>query len=104
VSQPVEAPILTGPVSAWPTGTVIYSSHYAAPVVGTTTPVYGNAIAAPYSYTAAYPAPARRYVGLGTPGDFLFYGQPYGYPYDRWTWGAMSGRTGLDRYYYPPVP
>jgi hypothetical protein len=108
IQQPVVAragsPVLTGPVSAWPTGMVTYTSHYASPVVGSTAPVYGNAIVTTYSYTAVAPAPARYYVGLGTPGDFPFYGQPYGSPNDRWTWGYMSGERRLDRYYYPPVP
>jgi hypothetical protein len=43
----------------------------------------------PYSYWAAYPFPARGYVGYGT-NDFPFYGTAYGSPSDPWTWPAMS--------------
>jgi hypothetical protein len=49
----------------------------------------------PYSYYAAWPYPAREYVGYGF-NDFPFYGQPYGSPNDRWSWQSMS------RSYYAP--
>jgi hypothetical protein len=49
----------------------------------------------PYSYQAAWPFPARQYVGYGM-SDFPFYGQPYGSPSDRWSWQSMS------RSYYVP--
>jgi hypothetical protein len=49
----------------------------------------------PYSYYAAWPFPARQYVGYGT-SDFPFYGRPYGSPNDRWSWQSMS------RSYYVP--
>jgi hypothetical protein len=44
----------------------------------------------PYSYWAAFPNPAREYVGYGF-NDFPFYGDPYGKPTDRWSWQYMSG-------------
>ncbi|WP_169972650.1 hypothetical protein [Tautonia rosea] len=58
----------------------------------------------PYSYYAAFPNRARQYVPYGPNDVFPFYGTPYGQPYDRWTWDAMSGPpNALQRYYYPPV-
>jgi hypothetical protein len=59
-----------------------------------------------YSYYAAPPGfPARIYVGLGTVGDFPFYGQPYGRAYDRYSWSGMMGSPDprLVRYYSPPL-
>ena len=48
--------------------------------------------------------PARVYVSYGTNDLFPYGGQPYGHPYDRWTWSALSGPDErLYRYYYPPV-
>jgi hypothetical protein len=43
-------------------------------------------------------------VGYGS-NDFPFYGKPYGYPYDAWTWLYLSGGSygSLARYYYPPL-
>jgi hypothetical protein len=89
VSVPASAPVLAS-------APVVYSSSYVAP--------YSSSYVPPYSYYAADPYPARIYVGYGS-NDFPFYGQPYGYPTDKWSWAAMStGRFGgLARYYYPPV-
>ena len=58
----------------------------------------------PYSYFAAFPEPARQYVGFGN--DFPFYGRPYGHPYDRWTWQYLGNANveALTSYDYPPVP
>src|SRR5262249_52862408 len=50
----------------------------------------------PYSYYAAWPGPARSYVPYGPGDQFPFYGQPYGHPYDRWSWSYMRG--GYSRY------
>ncbi len=62
------------------------------------TPVY------PYSYFAAYPGPARVYVGYGESDIFPYGGQPYGHPYDKWSWSYLAGYPDvLARYYYPPV-
>ena len=60
----------------------------------------------PYSYYAAWPGPARGYVPYGPGDQFPFYGQPYGHPYDRWTWSYMGGgyNRSLARYFYPPIP
>jgi len=60
----------------------------------------------PYSYYAAWPWPARGYVPYGPGDQFPFYGQPYGHPYDRWTWPYMGGGYNryLARYDYPPIP
>jgi hypothetical protein len=61
--------------------------------------------AAPYSYYAARPPfPAREYVGFGS-NDFPFYGNPYGRPYDLWTWPYMLSDplAPLAHYYYAPV-
>lgn len=60
-----------------------------------------------YSYFAVPDGlPARLYAGLGTSDQFPYYGQPYGNPYDRWSWSNMTGfpPNRLVRYYYPPVP
>jgi hypothetical protein len=57
-----------------------------------------------YSYPAAYPFPAREYVPYGSGDGYPFYGDPYGHPYDRWTWTNLSGAGSQPaRYYYPPV-
>jgi hypothetical protein len=83
---------------------VSYSGWYLAPAYGQYGAWSSGTPILPYSYYAAYPYPARIYVGYGAY-DFPFYGQPYGYPYDKWTWPYMtSGYGGLARYYYPPVP
>lgn len=56
-----------------------------------------------YSYYAAFPGPARGYVGYGFDG-FPYHGSPYGHVYDRWTWPYLGGPpSALDRYYDPPV-
>ena len=77
----------------WSPGTVRASYP-----VGYSTPVGGNWFVQsearprfPYSYYAAFPNPAREYVGYGF-NDFPFYGDPYGKPTDRWSWQYMSGR------------
>jgi hypothetical protein len=58
----------------------------------------------PYSYAAAFPHPAREYVPYSAGDIFPYRGQPYGHPYDRWTWTYLAGYNGLmSRYYYPPV-
>ncbi len=58
----------------------------------------------PYSYYTAFPARAREYVPYGPNDSFPFYGNPYGKPYDRWTWDSMSlGSNAMQRYYYPPL-
>lgn len=58
----------------------------------------------PYSYYAAFPGPARVYVPLNANDAFPFGGNPYGHPYDRWTWSYLGGYPeSLVRYYYPPV-
>ncbi|HEU5118050.1 MAG TPA: hypothetical protein VFT74_15610, partial [Isosphaeraceae bacterium] len=58
----------------------------------------------PYSYYAAYPAPAREYVPYGQYDLFSFDGRAYGHPYDRYSWTYMAGYNDLlSRYYYPPV-
>lgn len=76
--------------------TVVYSSSYGPPG-SRPGGIY------PYSYYAAFPGPARGYVGYGAD-PFPFYGDPYGHVYDRWTWSSMGGYpSALDRYYYPPV-
>jgi hypothetical protein len=58
----------------------------------------------PYSYPAAYPLRARAYVPYGNADAFAFHGDPYGRPYDRWSWSSLSGAASQPaRYYYPPV-
>ncbi|CAN5674908.1 hypothetical protein BH23PLA1_BH23PLA1_06600 [soil metagenome] len=57
-----------------------------------------------YSYFASFPDPARLYVPYGTQDTFYFHGQPYGHPYDRWSWTYLSGTYGAPaRYFYPPL-
>jgi hypothetical protein len=76
---------------------VVYSSGYVVP------PAYPTVAVKPYSYyVLPSSVPSREYVG---PAEFPFYGRPYGYPYDRWTWSYMStaGYGPLVRYYYPPL-
>ena len=41
------------------------------------------------SSAAAYPLPARYYVGYGD-NDFPFYGKPYGHPSTPWTWSTLA--------------
>jgi hypothetical protein len=77
-----------------------YSSSFSAPATASQpTRTYT------YSYYSRSGLPARTYIGFGGGGDFPFYGQPYGHPYDAWTWPMMSGSygNGLARYYDPPV-
>jgi hypothetical protein len=73
-----------------------YSSYYSVPAAPTR--MYS------YSYYTRPPLPARTYVGYGRD-EFAFHGQPYGHPYDPWTWPMMtdSYANGLARYYDPPV-
>ena len=75
---------------------VSYSSTYIPPAQIPVRTYY-------YSYYMTSPIAARTYVPYGATDSFEFYGRPYGHPYDRWTWSAMSGDSGLARYYYPPV-
>lgn len=56
----------------------------------------------PYSYWAAWPLPARDYVGYGS-NDFSFHGRRYGSPSDPWSWSGLAGYPARYRYYYPPV-
>ena len=57
----------------------------------------------PYSYYAAFPTRPRIYVGYGDD-SFPFQGQPYGQPYDRWSWTYMAGGySPTARYFYPPL-
>lgn len=85
------------PVAPAALGTYTYNASYSVPVT----------YSIPYSYYAAWPNwPARGYVGYGPTDIFAFYGQPYGRPYDLWTWPYMSSSYYggyLARYYYPPV-
>ena len=76
-------------------GTTSYSSGYAG---------VAPARSYSYSYYTLSPLPPRTYVGYGST-DFPYHGQPYGHPYDPWTWPMMSGSygNGLARYYDPPV-
>lgn len=77
-----------------PRGPVIGSPAPGVPIV----PVY----VPPYSYYAAWPLPAREYVGYGN-NDFPFHGRRYGSPSDPWSWANLAGYPTLYRYYYPPV-
>jgi len=87
---------------------VIAPTAVVAPVGGGTygySSGYAGAPAYQYSYYAVpnRVGPARGYVGFGQ-SDFPFYGQPYGHPYDPWTWPYMANNgRGLARYYDPPV-
>jgi len=83
---------------------IVYQGTFGGGQVVAAPVTFDPANVPPYSYYAAYPRPARHYVGLGT-NDFPFYGNPYGHPTDRWSWAAMSTNPGgpLARYYYPPV-
>jgi hypothetical protein len=74
------------------------------PTDGIVATTYTRDYIPPYSYYAAFPRPARGYVGWGS-NDYPFYGKPYGHAYDAWTWTYMISDPyrGLARYYYPPV-
>jgi hypothetical protein len=64
---------------------------------------YSSGYMPPYSYWASYPLPGRIYLGYGNY-DFPFYGRPYGYPYDAWSWTYLGDpHRGLARHYYPPL-
>jgi hypothetical protein len=100
------------PSSRWGHGGHVVSAP--APASAPVTPyggAYGMGAAPaptyPYSYWAAWPGPAREYVGYGASyggsDGFAFYGSPYGHANDKWTWQALSGQNALARYYYPPV-
>ena len=68
---------------------------------------YGTRYIPPYDYyLAPYGLPAREYVGLGTTGDYPFYGRAYGNPSSPWSWSALQNYpdSRLVRYFYPPVP
>jgi hypothetical protein len=71
-----------------------------APVYGSTNLPGGFT----YSYYGSWTNQPRVYQSYGPFDPFPFYGQPYGHPYDRYTWAALSGENRLARYYYPPVP
>lgn len=78
-----------------------------APLTWISVPTYySSAYVPPYSYYAALPAPARGYVPYGSQDQFPFYGNPYGHPYDPWTWSYIGGgyQAYMARYFYPPVP
>jgi hypothetical protein len=93
-------------VSTSYTSPTVYARSVTAPAYnGGATVTYSSAYIPPYSYYAAFPFPARGYVGYGPSDQFPFYGNPYGYPYDRWTWANLSASPfgGLARYYYAPV-
>jgi hypothetical protein len=81
-----------------------YAGWYTAPAYGYYAGWSAGPAVAPYSYYAAFPYPARGYVGYGA-NDFPFYGHPYGHPYDPWSWTTLSGGAYgvLARYYYPPL-
>ncbi len=67
-------------------------------------PSEGSDFAPPYSYFAAFPGPARIYVPYNDQDTFTFQGQPYGRPYDRWSWNYLTGSYGAPaRYFYPPL-
>src|SRR5262249_50263523 len=84
------------------TSTPMGGATFVTPAYGATY-YYARGYIPPYSYWAAYPYPARTYVGYGT-NDFPFYGRPYGHPYDAWSWTYMGDPyRGLAKYYYPPV-
>jgi hypothetical protein len=88
-----------------PSGVVRSSGWgFVTPTYGITATTYTRYYVPPYSYYAAFPLPARGYVGLGS-NDFPFYGKPYGHVYDAWTWTYMISDPyrGLARYYYPPL-
>lgn len=106
----------TARADGWPTmtwGSSAPAVSYGSPVVGATFSGAGGAVGGavtggalttyPYSYWAAWPGPARGYVGYGASDGFAFYGSPYGHANDRWSWSSMSGQNVLSRYYYPPV-
>ncbi len=84
---------------------VVVSTTWAPSTVVAGPTYYSSAYVPPYSYYAALPFPARGYVPYGSVDEYPFYGQPYGHPYDRWTWPYLSGgyNAYLSRYYYPPV-
>lgn len=111
VNAPIGSPGIAVSGESVPAGGITYSSAYVPPAVATfgtfavaTSPaVYVQRVVPPYSYFAAEPLPAREYVSGFGANNFPFYGQPYGHPYDRWSWGYLSGTSRLDRYYYPPV-
>lgn len=99
----ISAQVVVGRVStpAPAVGNPVYnSSVYLAPYGP-----YSSAYVAPYSYYVRLPWPARGYVPYGASDTFAFHGNPYGHPYDPWTWPYMSGGYygNLARYYYPPV-
>jgi hypothetical protein len=84
--------------SFWPTPVV--STWYSPPI----TPLAGPVSTPPYSYYAAYPFPARGYVGYGVADSFPFYGNPYGRPYDAWTWQYLGGANQYRmHFFYPPL-
>jgi hypothetical protein len=93
--------VVTGsgaPVTLTPGYRYGYASLYAGGPI-----YYRSGYVPPYSYYVLPSwVPSRIYIG---PPEFPFFGQPYGHPYDRWTWTYTSSRYGgaLARYYYPPL-
>lgn len=92
-------PAISGPPQEAPSGylTGPYLPVYSNPAVPLQS-VYWP----PYSYWAAYPLPARDYVGYGSH-DFAFYGRRYGSASDPWSWSGIAGYPAQYRYYSPPV-
>lgn len=73
------------------------------PVVRTLGPTDSVAARYPYSYGSTA-GPARVYVPYGQIDHFPFRGQPYGYPYDRFTFSTLGGgNLAPARYFYPPL-
>ncbi len=94
-----DAQVVIGPD---PGGSPVVSS-YMATGGDYVAPHAGQALM-PYSYYAAYPQPARTYVGLGVGADFPFQGRAYGSPNDPWSWYYMGDPShGLARYFKPPL-
>lgn len=103
------SPVVLGTVDAG----VVYSSGYSGVVDLTYTggTVLGSPVilpaGTPFPYSTASATlgqPARWYVPYGGDDTFLFNGgTPYGHAYERYTWGALSGESSLNRYFYPPV-
>ena len=94
----VAAGVVAGPAREAAAQVVVGGGGYAGAPVVVGAPVLGSSIVAPYadayvppySYYAAFPLPARQYIGLGTGNDFPFHGQAYGHPYDAWTWPYLG--------------
>ncbi len=100
-----------GYASPVPAGGIVYHSGYAGAVdmsysAGTISAPVVLPAGTPFPYSTASATrmqPARWYVSYGGDDPYPFYGTPYGHAYDRYTWGALSGESSLNRYFYPPV-